>query len=220
MLEKTFVTRLKQYYENEGYLVRREIGAGYGVSDLVLVNLDKPKCRLRKKNRQYDPLLKESYFNILKYIPDFQMDKKTKPVNTEFLSNATNISISTIKYSLLKELLDLGYIKEEKRGYYFKINGWLPIAKDVIAIEAKMKNWKRGIYQAARYRSFADQVYLAVPPEIEHLIDKKLLKKVNVGLLVFDPEKETNKNSLPSQILNPTYREKRNFVSEFFWQLV
>lgn len=192
MEEKILVRKLKNIFLERGFLVKREVGTGYGIADLVLVRLDARKCAARKKNNQFQKLEKEEYFEVLNFLPNIE-DKK--PVSLEFLTKKTSLSKSFLKYKILRTLEKGNYIKEVKKDFYFKINGWIPIAKEIIAIEAKLKNWKRGIIQANRYKSFSNKVYLAIPFEISHLVDKNLLKRLNIGLIVLDIKRNYEKIS-------------------------
>jgi hypothetical protein len=54
-----------------------------------------------------------------------------------------------------------------------------------IAIEVKIKDWKQGLYQAWRYKSFAEKSYLAVYKPYAKNIDIKLFEQYNVGLIIF-----------------------------------
>ena len=45
----------------------------------------------------------------------------------------------------------------------------------IIAIEAKLSDWKNGFYQALRYRYFANQSYLAIKNGYIKNIDKSTL---------------------------------------------
>lgn len=63
--------------------------------------------------------------------------------------------------------------------------------KEIISIEAKLKNWKRALIQAYRYRSFSkkayvfmDNDYIDVPLE-----NIKEFKKFNIGLAGVSNEK-------------------------------
>ncbi|GAG18542.1 unnamed protein product, partial [marine sediment metagenome] len=211
MTEKTFVKKLENIFITEGFLTKKEIGAGYGVADLVLVKLSPKQCTVRIRNKQFKPLLNEQYFKIFQYLPE---EIEGKPANLEYLVEQTNLSKSFLKYTLLARLEKDGYIKKTKDDFYFRINGWMPIAKEIIAIEAKLKNWKRGFEQANRYKSFANKVYLAVPLEISHLVDRSLLKAHNVGLIVFDP-KHNIKKATHIKRVEPLSICKYNLVPEF-----
>lgn len=218
MTEKTFVKKLENVYITEGFLTKKEIGAGYGVADLVLIKKSKfnrRHCKLRRKYGQSSKLLREDYFQILKYLPD--KNSGHGPVNLDYLIEKTHLSKSFLKYDILRTLERKGYIKRGNGDFYFKINGWIPMAKEVIAIEAKMRDWKKGFIQANRYKAFADKVYLAFPTSVAHLVDKKLFKKHNIGLIVFDPKMNTKKTTLPSRRVRPLDESKKNLAIEFFW---
>ena len=46
-----------------------------------------------------------------------------------------------------------------------------------------MHDWKAGLEQAARYKQYANEVYVAVSSEHISKIDKELLKNMNIGLM-------------------------------------
>ena len=56
---------------------------------------------------------------------------------------------------------------------------------NIIAVEAKIKNWKRGLYQAYHYKWFANVSYLALHRNYTKQAQKNidLFKKLNVGLI-------------------------------------
>ena len=58
--------------------------------------------------------------------------------------------------------------------------------QDIIAIEAKLQNWKRGLQQASTYRIGSDFAYLAIQRDFSHRVDKNLLQKMSVGLIAVD----------------------------------
>ena len=63
---------------------------------------------------------------------------------------------------------------------------------EVVAVELKLKDWKKAIVQAKGYRLAVDYVYLAVPLFRVYSILRKaehILKKEGIGLLII---KETN----------------------------
>jgi len=217
MTEKSFVHKLKKLLEKDGYFVKPELGVGFGVADLVLIKnnqFNKNHCLLRKQHSQKFKLLNEDYFRVLQCLPD---QEKNTLVHFDEILNKSKLSKSLLKYKILKDLEDKKYIKCVHKNYYFKVNGWLPIAKEVVAIEAKIKDWKRGVYQANRYKAFADKVYLAIPKETEHLVDKSILAKYGVGLIVLDNKKVEKmiKISAPKNVASN--ENKKNYAMEHFW---
>jgi len=211
MTEKAFVKQLESIFINTNFITKKEVKAGYGVADLVLVKLNHKNCIIRRKNNQFKKLVKEEYFRVLDCIPE---KGRGKPVGVDILVKKTGISKSFLKYRILEYLKKNKYIREENKNFYFKINGWIPIAKEIIAIEAKLKNWRRGFIQANRYKSFANKVYLAVPIEISHLVDKNLLKRFNIGLIVLDVRKNYKKISRVKKE-KPFNIYKYNLAAEF-----
>jgi len=218
MTEKTFVNKLENILIKEGYFSRREVGVGYGIADLVIVkqnsfNID--NCKKRRGYGQFSKLLSEEYFKVLEQLPDFE--KKVSNVDLNFLIEKTSLSKNYLKYTILKDLQNKRFIKITSEGTYFKVNGWVPIVKEVIAIEAKLKDWKRGFIQANRYKAFADKAYLAIPKGVEHLVNKSLLKKHGIGLMVLDTTSNMKKIIIPAKKEKPLNLCKRNFAIEYFW---
>lgn len=218
MTEKTFVELLEKIFKTEGFLTKKEIGVGYGVADLVLISKDSVNinnCVLRKKHGQRFPLLNEKYFKTLKLVPN--RNQQNEAVSFDYIAKRSDFSQSYLKHTILQKLEKTGYIKTDRNQRYFKVNGWLPIANEIIAIEAKLRNWKRGIIQANRYKAFANKVYLTLPEEIEHLVDKKYLRRLNIGLIIFDPIKMEKKVHLRSEKIRPFDENKYNLAAEYFW---
>ncbi len=214
MDEYTLVAHLEKIFTKRGFLVKKEIGTGYGIADLVLTKLSKDKCSIRKTHKQTSPLLKESYFTVLRNLPD--IDQDSEAIDYKELLKKTRLSHHFLKYDVLRKLEDFGFIKEVENQKYFKVNGWVPLAEEVIAIEAKLQNWKRGYIQANRYKAFADKVYLAMPEKYAHRVDKNLLKSKNVGLIIL----RDNAASV-SKLIEPARNkhfvaDKRNYVLEHY----
>ena len=57
--------------------------------------------------------------------------------------------------------------------------------KKIITIELKLKNWKRALAQAYKYKSFSDVSYVCMDESNYDLVEKHLdmFKKYNIGLI-------------------------------------
>jgi len=219
MTEKTFVEQLEKFFNTNDYLTKKEVGVGYGIADLVIVkktSIMVDNYMLRASHGQYNQLFKEDYFRLLKLIPDISSNRK--PVHLDTLVQKTSLSKSLLKYNILRLLEKNKFIKSEGDNYYFKINGWMPLAKEIIAIEAKLKDWKRGFLQANRYKAFADKVYLAVPAETAHLVNRELLTKHNVGLISLSYKQNKTDYILKPHKEKPLNNYMRNMATEYFWE--
>ncbi|MGK0447577.1 MAG: hypothetical protein ACJA2M_001354 [Polaribacter sp.] len=58
----------------------------------------------------------------------------------------------------------------------------------VISFELKLKNWKKAVSQAFRYKSFSDISYVVLPSESIKVASKniKMFERYNIGLAKFD----------------------------------
>ncbi len=59
----------------------------------------------------------------------------------------------------------------------------LEAAPDALVIEAKVFSWRRGLVQLAQTRRMTQRGALLVPQDAARLIDRRVLKKYDVGLL-------------------------------------
>lgn len=73
--------------------------------------------------------------------------------------------------------------------------------KNVVAYELKLKNWKRALIQAFKYKSFANQAVVVID---NHYVGRAIknideFKRVKVGLASFDLEKNIKVHYMPEQ---------------------
>lgn len=80
------------------------------------------------------------------------------------------------------------------------------------AFEMKIKDWRKAIAQAYRYKYYADAAYVVLPPDEASRAKQSLtvFRAINVGLWAFDKEKNTIK-----KIYNP---KKDNPISNFAYK--
>ena len=73
--------------------------------------------------------------------------------------------------------------------------------KELIAIEIKVKDWKRALQQALTYRLGANKVYIALWHEYIHRIDKEVLDRYGVGILEVNGNVEIKQKAKPSPVI-------------------
>lgn len=85
---------------------------------------------------------------------------------------------------MLKLYCEEGYV-ENQDGLFKVIKSYEVILEDVIAIEAKLKNWKRALLQARRYKKFANQSFVLLDQKHIAAALKNLnsFQESNVGLI-------------------------------------
>ncbi|MEM9336412.1 MAG: hypothetical protein AAGA35_00980 [Patescibacteria group bacterium] len=215
MTEAFFVRQLEKQFIKDGFYTNREVGVGYGIADLVLFKPNRGKVLKRLGHNQHTRLLSENYFKILDKIADYE--HTDVPTHISEIEAQISMSRGTLRYSVIPRLKKAGYIREVEKSYYLKINGWLPISKELIAIEAKLHDWKKGLQQAARYKSFAHRSYLAVPSKIIKNIPVSEVRKYGVGLIGFDVDTEAKYYPVAAKRITPFNLNKRDYASEYFW---
>src|SRR4030042_5536129 len=93
----------------------------------------------------------------------------------------------TIIVDVVQEYLDERSFHTVKELPYLQrhidIVGFDPESDVLVAIEAKVKNWQIAIQQAITCLLFADEVYIAMPHEYVHRVDRSELARFGIGLL-------------------------------------
>ena len=151
--------------------VFEELNLGYGIPDIVVVQYkDKDRIGNRK--------------NFLNYFDISVLD---------LIEREDNVSVDDIvlltRSTKNKIVETLSLLQNEKfiicrEGKYFSHERYAEALEDSIAIEAKLKNWKRALQQAYRYKWFSNKAYVILPnsalnPALDNL---HLFQRYGVGL--------------------------------------
>lgn len=177
-----------------------ELNLGYGIADIVAVSYKNNKITKRKNFLRYFDV---SLLNLI--------EKKDR-VSFEdivYITRSPEKKIISALSSLTKE----GFVCF-REGYYFSHKKYSDVLTDSVAIEAKLKDWRRALKQAYRYKWFSDRSFVFLPKE-NIAIPKaniSLFKKYNVGLagvskdkgieIIYSPEKEMPISSSMRIVLN------------------
>lgn len=164
---------------NNEYQQKSELNSGFGIADLVFYKLDNMVIKNRERQNLH-PIESYELLKLLTYLNKTSQEK---------------ISITTIKNNLSvkpkdeKEiftyLINNGYLIPLDNKVFLKGKRYELGLREVIAIEAKLSNWQRGLYQAYRYKRYSNKAYLALSSDyihraLHHLQD---FQKFNVGLI-------------------------------------
>lgn len=159
------VIDLQEKYDTQ-YIVR-ELRGGNNIADIVYTT------DLNRNSIVFD-----EYFNAYYYFNDIY-DKKSVSIEEIEIAN----SIIDKKFHIfLHELEEMGYIRIDG-NYITSIKKVDAVAKNFIAIEAKLSDWKSGLDQALRYKQYANEVYIAISSEYIKKVDKDMLREMNIGLM-------------------------------------
>lgn len=88
----------------------------------------------------------------------------------------------------LQALSEAGLVEKDSGDLYSLADHRRMPKVEICSFELKLKNWQRALYQATRYRSFSQRVFVVMPPCSAELAcrHKHLFQKANVGLVSHD----------------------------------
>lgn len=173
------ISDIPNFIQGERRSIFTELGLGYGIADVVAVG--------------YDDNLPTSRKNFLAYfdISLLSLIEKEEGISFDDIVYITKSPTRKIS-SALASLIDEEFVAY-RRGKYVSHNKYADLLTDSIAIEAKLKDWRRALSQAYRYKWFANKSYVFLPQESivvpENNLD--LFKTYNIGLASV-----SNKNDL------------------------
>lgn len=141
-----------------------EFDSENGIADIVLY----------KKRKNY-----QSHLSLAQIDPRWSLTLKSLPYRRYFsledLQSLTRCSISSARKAL-ESFCKADYCEKSAiSGKWIKHRQPSLILKDVVAIEAKLRDWKRALHQARRYHDYANQSWVL----IEEKYQKAALRNVN-----------------------------------------
>lgn len=196
--EEELVERLTKHFHR--YFIVRELGVGYGISDLLIIrNKTDLKRFIQARNGKY--LKHSDEVKIFDYI------RKRNGVEIDELVSKNYVSKTKLKYTILNHLLEIGaiYMQDNKYIRTPEFSLFSPIST---AIEAKLENWNKGLAQAIRYQRFAQKTYLAMDERYVHRAHKSEFIKYNVGLISVGSKVKEVVQPLERKPLDPIMRYK------------
>ena len=151
---------------------RRELPMGGCVPDLVYVRFVEPPPTDIWPDRW--TFLHASILWLLR------QRRYLKPATFLTLAYDSPVRVETV----LEDLLDSGAIRELPSGAYTLRDEIAEMKAEVIAVEAKLRNWREAHEQASAYQAFADRVSVVIDwtaaPKDEKSIE--IFRRSNVGL--------------------------------------
>lgn len=154
-----------------------EFSAGTGISDLTIFTIDSKVLSERKKSERR-PVTSINQIEVLLAL----LNGKT--LSLADLTAAVKFSKPTIS-RILNELI-VGNLVQLKNGQYTASYSLQEsTSENIIAIEAKVRDWKSGIRQAMRYKEYADYSYLAIYEDniAACLANISVFERLGIGLI-------------------------------------
>lgn len=186
--------------------VFREVSCIQGIPDFIAISNDS-YLKTITKELDLSSVTVESSAVILSLL------KSKAPRTIKYLENKSGYQISTVRRALnLLESQEL--VLKNDRNQYFLGCKWIEPVTEVWAFELKLKNWKRALFQALQYKTFANRVAVVFPVNMKELLNKNIdvFKKFNVGVIIYDHKTyEIEFLSKPSK-LKPSSRSQNLYT--------
>jgi predicted transcriptional regulator len=178
----------KNYKVGDNIKIFEEVSLGFGIADLVVTNFVSDISTVSNSHFKLDVNDINIYDLISKNINGISFEKLIEILRT----NKSSINNS------LNKLYNDNFIIEKDSKFFINKEYVFPF-KNNFAIEAKLKDWKRALKQAYRYKWFAEYSFVV----IDEYYSKKaienidIFKKYNVGLATLSSEKVFKKHYYP-----------------------
>jgi hypothetical protein len=176
-LEKDLVSELVGLLKDEYNIkyVTRELRNGNNIADVVFSE------GIERNYAVFEEYI-QSYYYVNKIL-------NKKSIKIEDLGIGSSTLQKEFK-KFLKFLEKQGYINI--KGNKIEVIRKVRLAtKNIVAIEAKLSDWKTGLAQALSYKVYSDYVYVAIEKTYYKSVDLEQFKLNNVGLILVEKGKMT-----------------------------
>jgi hypothetical protein len=162
-----------------GFQVFYELIVGHGIADVVVIQFDERAVQERLRDDQ-GPVEDHLQMRTLLAV-------QTRPRRIADLAEGLRVSPDYLRRAVLPRLVEGGWVSRSDSQEWALTTPFRPVARAIIAIEAKRRDWPRGLSQARRYRSFANQTYVVLDAVgTQSLLNKRQLLDDTVGFALVD----------------------------------
>jgi hypothetical protein len=177
-----------QWLRGQGLMVKREFPTPWGICDLVGCSLNKRKVDKRIRQKQTKPIRSQLRVHLLSLIPD----EGQGSVGVDDLHRVFDpyLDRERIERELMRLRKDR-FAQPAGHDTFYKINGWMPLHKRLIAVELKLARVNDALHQAVNNLGFADESFVALPGEAAKRLarskKKEEFRTEGVGVLAVTP---------------------------------
>jgi len=206
-IQKPFVTELALVNiftslvkeDRKNINLEHEFDCGFGIADLVVFKTIKDDGLLDLGKIPAD------WAYTLRALP-FK-----KSFSIEYLVSLSGTSENSAKKALNK-FINAGYCVKKDGDEYIKVRQPKPLCSSIIAIEAKLRDWKKALWQASRYRIFSTESWVILDQYRANAAKLNIdeFKKFNIGLATISIDGNYE------EIYSPTPEEYKSELA--FWK--
>lgn len=168
----------------KGVEVKREFRMPWGICDLIGCRLDEDRVILRLGYAQKNTVGPLRRMMVLQHIPDIEDGRCTTLKG--LVSRFSGVLLEAELQYHVNRLLLGKFLIEKQRGHYCRLNGWMPLQRQIIAVELKLSRADEALWQADLHKSVTPESYVALPLERARRLSSgttRKFKQTGVGLL-------------------------------------
>lgn len=136
-----------------------EVPSTAGVPDLVLLDVDETAVAMRVG---LAPLTGPVDVRVL-----LALELSGRPMSLAALADAAMVSTPHLRRVVLPRLVDGGHLEPASSAWQATYT-WRSLARKIITVEAKLRDWRRGLAQASRHTAVADEAWLVLDAHTSH----------------------------------------------------
>ncbi len=217
--EYQMVKPAEAWLQSKGLMVKREFPTPWGICDLVGCSFNKRNVKKRLRLGQKKPIGSHFRTMLLSHIPE---ENEACPIDPAHLIGIFSEFFNDERIiSELNRLERDKFVRKTNSGSFYKLNGWMPIHKKLVALELKLSRVQDVLNQAIANLEFADESYVGLPKTTADnlLLSGRVREFVDlgIGVLVITAEKcqllvkSKPTNATPDSVL-------QNYCIERFWR--
>lgn len=155
--------------------IAEEITGQGGIADLVGCEFDQRALTERRRSRSSP---------ILEWAPLACVSKcREGPFTSKELAEALGVSVSHTRSAIAKAVAQ-GALKREGT-LIFPTSTWLPAATRLVAVELKLRGWRKALRQATSYDKWADEAWIVMGSSVSNEL-KEVCESQGIGLATLD----------------------------------
>jgi hypothetical protein len=170
--ESDMAASAADWLKNCGMIVKSEFVTPWGMCDLVGLRFNAKNVAHRLHQKQTRSVGSITQAALLLQIPDVESNEWTT-LNRLIRQHAPAIPRDILSEEI-NHLISNRFVVPSHRGRLQKINGWLPLQDQFIAVELKLSRIEEAIRQALNNLGFADESYVGFPSEVAERVAANL----------------------------------------------
>ena len=188
--EYQMVKPAEAWLESKGLMVKREFPTPWGICDLVGCSFNKRNVNKRLRLGQKKPIGSHFRTMLLSHIPEENEASPIDPVH--LVEMFSEIFDDERIASELDRLERDKFVRKTSCGLFYKLNGWMPLHKKLIALELKLSRVQDVLNQAIANLEFADESYVGLPMETARCLARNntvsSFVENGIGIVSLNPE--------------------------------